>query len=151
EWTEDFEKRMEETGKEIKDKIGKDKTVSVMEAAGKELYVYGDNWARGTEILYQGLDLEMPDKVEEEAQEEGYYSLSEEVITDFAGDYIILSKYPDADTSFEGTDRYNNIPAVKEGRVFEMDARGASFSDPVTLEKQLDLIKDAFLDSDSKE
>ncbi|HLR54361.1 MAG TPA: iron-hydroxamate ABC transporter substrate-binding protein [Pseudogracilibacillus sp.] len=151
EWTEDFEKRMEETGKEIKDKIGEDKTVSVMEAAGKELYVYGDNWARGTEILYQGLDLDMPDKVEEEAQEEGYYSLSEEVIPDFAGDYIILSKYPDADTSFEDTELYRNIPAVKEDRVFEMDGRGASFSDPMTLEKQLDFIRDAFLDADSKE
>src|SRR5699024_5349285 len=114
EWTKDFEKRMDEAGKEIKDKIGKDKTVYVMEAAGKELYVYGDNWARGTEILYQGLDLEMADKVEEKAQEVGYYSLSEEVIPDFAGDYIILSKYPDADTSFEDTELYKNIPAVKE-------------------------------------
>src|SRR5699024_8639340 len=67
--TKEFEKRMDEAGKEIKDKTGKYKTVTVMEAAGKELYVYGDNWARGTEILYQGLDLEMPDKVEEKAQE----------------------------------------------------------------------------------
>src|SRR5699024_7477958 len=84
EWTEDFEKRMEETGKEMKDKIGEDRTVSVRAAAGKDLYVYGDSWARGTEILYQGLDLDMPDKVEEGPQVEGYYSLSEEVIPDFA-------------------------------------------------------------------
>src|SRR5699024_3377999 len=76
-WRENWETRMEERTKEITDKIGEDKTVSVIEAAGKELYVYGDNSARGTETLYQGLDLDMADKVEEEAQEEGYYSLSE--------------------------------------------------------------------------
>lgn len=148
-WVEDFKKDMDETGKQIKDKIGKDKTVSVMEASDKELYVFGDNWGRGTEILYQGLGLNMPEKVEKKAQEEGYYSLSAEVIPEFAGDYIVLSKYPGADTSFEDTEAYQNIPAVQEDHVFEMDGRSASFNDPITLEDQLKFIKESFLDDES--
>lgn len=144
-WIDDFTKRVEEAGKEIKAKIGEDATVSVIESFGKDLYVFGDNWARGTEILYQGMKLKMPEKVQEVALESGYYTLSAEVFPEYAGDYVILSKYSDADTSFQETETYKNIPAVKNNQVFEMKGEGASFSDPVTLEKQLEFFKESFL------
>jgi iron complex transport system substrate-binding protein len=144
-WVEDFKQRAEAAGEEIKAKIGEDATVSVMEAYGKDLYVFGDNWARGTEILYQAMGLKMPEKVKEMALQSGYYALSAEVLPEYAGDYVILSKYSDADTSFQETETYKNIPAVKNGQLFEMQGQGASFSDPVTLEKQLKFFKESFL------
>lgn len=144
-WVDDFKERAEKIGEEIRAEIGDDSTVSVIEAYGKELYVYGDNWARGTEILYQTMKLNMPEKVKENALEAGYYTLSTEVLPEFVGDYVILSKYSDADTSFQETETYKNIPAVKNGRVFEMQGEGASFTDPVILEKQLAFFKEAFL------
>ncbi|KKK39079.1 ABC transporter substrate-binding protein [Mesobacillus campisalis] len=145
EWAEDFKTRAEEAGEEIRAKIGHDATVSVMESYGKDLYVFGDNWARGTEILYQAMKLPMPEKVKEVALESGYFALSAEVFPEYAGDYVILSKYSDADTSFQETETYKNTPAVKNNRVFEMNGEGASFSDPVTLEKQLEFIRKSFL------
>jgi iron complex transport system substrate-binding protein len=144
-WVDNFKKRVEAAGDEIKAKIGEDATVSVIESYDKQLYVYGENWARGTEILYQGMKLKMPEKVKEVALESGYYTLSAEVLPEYAGDYVILSKYSDADTSFQETETYKNIPAVKNNRVFEMEGNGASFSDPITLEKQLEFIKKSFL------
>ncbi|WOV86941.1 iron-hydroxamate ABC transporter substrate-binding protein [Sporosarcina oncorhynchi] len=144
-WVEDFTKRVEEAGDEIRAEIGEDATVSVLETYGKDIYVFGDNWARGTEILYQGMGLKMPEKVKEMALESGYFALSAEVIPEYAGDYIVLSKYSDADNSFQETQTYQNIPAVKNGHLFEMKGEGASFSDPVTLEKQLQFFKDSFL------
>jgi iron complex transport system substrate-binding protein len=144
-WVNNFKKEAEAAGEEIRAKIGEDATVSVMESYGKDLYVFGSNWARGTEILYQAMKLNMPEKVKEVAETSGYFALSAEVIPEYAGDYVILSKYSDADTSFQGTETYKNIPAVKNNRVFEMNGQGASFSDPVTLEKQLEFIKKSFL------
>jgi iron complex transport system substrate-binding protein len=144
-WVDNFKKEAESAGEEIRAKIGEDATVSVMESYGKDLYVFGSNWARGTEILYQAMKLKMPEKVKEVAEESGYFTLSAEVIPEYAGDYVILSKYSDADTSFQETETYKNIPAVKNNRVFEMNGQGASFSDPVTLEKQLEFIKKSFL------
>jgi iron complex transport system substrate-binding protein len=146
-WVDDFTKRAEEAGEEIRAKIGEDATVSVIESYGKDLYVFGDNWARGTEILYQAMKLKMPEKVKEVALESGYYTLSAEVLPEYAGDYVILSKYSDADTSYQETETYKNIPAVKNNRVFEMNGQGASFSDPVTLEKQLAFFKESFLNN----
>lgn len=144
-WVDEFTENVQAAGDEIRSKIGEDATVSVIESFGKDLYVFGDNWARGTEILYQGMKLKMPEKVQKVALESGYFALSAEVIPEYAGDYMILSKYSDADTAFQETATYKNIPAVKNGRVFEMNGQGASFSDPVTLEKQLQFFKDSFL------
>lgn len=144
-WIDDFKTRAQTAGEEIRAKIGDDATVSVLEAYDKDLYVFGDNWARGTEILYQAMNLKMPEKVKEMALKSGYYTISAEVLPEYAGDYVILSKYADADSSFQETETYKNIPAVKNKRVFELNGNGASFSDPVTLEYQLEFFKKSFL------
>ncbi|TXL61610.1 ABC transporter substrate-binding protein [Cerasibacillus terrae] len=144
-WVEDFEKRAKETGEKIKAEIGEDATVSVIEAYDKQFYVYGDNWGRGTEILYQAMDLNMPEKVKETALKDGYYAISSEVLPDFFGDYVVLSKNEEADMSFTETDTFKNIPAVKNDRVFEVNMEEFYFNDPLTLELQLDFFKKHFL------
>jgi iron complex transport system substrate-binding protein len=144
-WVEDFKKRAKAAGEEIKAEIGEDATVSVIESFDKQLYVFGNNWGRGTEILYQEMGLKMPEKVKEKALEPGFFALSPEVLPEYAGDYMIISKDPDADNSFQETETYQNIPAVKNDRVFEVNAKEFYFNDPITLEFQLDFFKKAFL------
>ncbi|MGM9988568.1 MAG: iron-hydroxamate ABC transporter substrate-binding protein [Bacillaceae bacterium] len=144
-WVEDFKKRAQEAGEKIKAKIGADTTVSVVENFDKQLYVFGDNWGRGTEILYQEMKLAMPEKVKEMALKDGYYALSFEVLPEFAGDYLILSKNADTDNSFQQSATYKNIPAVKNNQVFEVDAKEFYFNDPTTLEFQLEFFVDKFL------
>ncbi|TVX99745.1 iron-hydroxamate ABC transporter substrate-binding protein [Cohnella terricola] len=144
-WVDDFKARAAKAGDEIKAKIGADSTVSVIETAGKQLYVFGDHWARGTEILYQEMKLSMPDKVKEMVLKDGYYALSSEVVSDYMGDYVIFSKDSDADNSFQATESYKNIPAVKNDRVYEVDAKGFYFNDPLTLDYQLDFFIKSFL------
>lgn len=145
EWVENFKKDAAAAGEEIKAKIGEDATVSVIENFDKQLYVFGDNWARGTEILYQEMKLKMPDKVKQDVLKEGYYAISPEVLPEYAGDYVIFSKNSDGDTSFQQTETYKNIPAVKNNRVFEVNAKEFYFNDALTLEYQLDFFKKAFL------
>lgn len=144
-WIADFKNRAEAAGQEIKDKIGEDATVTVVENFDKELYVFGDNWARGTEILYQEMELKMPERVEELALEDGFHALSFEVLPEITGDYLIISKNSESDTSFQETETYKNISAVENGRVFEADATKFYFNDPITLEYQLEFIKNSFL------
>ncbi|EEL52314.1 MULTISPECIES: iron-hydroxamate ABC transporter substrate-binding protein [Bacillus cereus group] len=144
-WVDDFKNRAQAAGKEIKAKIGEDATVSVVENFNKQLYVYGDNWGRGTEILYQEMKLKMPEKVKEKALKDGYYALSTEVLPEFAGDYLIISKNKDTDNSFQETESYKNIPAVKNNRVYEANMMEFYFNDPLTLDFQLDFFKKSFL------
>uniref|UniRef100_UPI00370417B5 iron-hydroxamate ABC transporter substrate-binding protein n=1 Tax=Streptomyces rimosus TaxID=1927 RepID=UPI00370417B5 len=144
-WIDDFKQRAETAGTEIKAKIGEDATVSVIENFNKQMYVFGDNWGRGTEILYQAMKLKMPEKVKEMALTDGYYALSTEVLPEYVGDYLIISEYADQDNSYQETDSYKNIPAVKNDHVFTANANEFYFNDPLTLDYQLEFFKEHFL------
>ncbi|EGK12476.1 ferrichrome ABC superfamily ATP binding cassette transporter, binding protein [Desmospora sp. 8437] len=144
-WVEDFKERAKHTGQDIKDRIGEDATVSVIENYDKQLYVYGNNWGRGTEVLYQAMGLKLPKKVKEKALKSGYHALSPEVLPQFAGDYLIISKYDDTDNSYMKTRAYQSIPAVKKGRAFVVNAKEFFFNDPLTLDYQLEFFKEKFL------
>lgn len=146
-WIDDFKNRAQTAGDDIKAKIGEDATVSVIENFDKQLYVFGDNWARGTEILYQEMKLKMPEKVTEMALQEGFYAISAEVLPEYAGDYMIFSKNTDGDTSFQETETYKNIPAVKNNQVFEANAKEFYFNDPISLDYQLEFFKKSFLEN----
>ena len=145
-WVKDFKERAAEAGKEIKAKIGEDATVSVFESGTKDLYVFGDAWGRGTEILYQEMKLKMPEKVKEKAPlKPGTMRFRQEVIPEFAGDYMIISKNSEMDNSYQNSEIYKSIPAVKKHRVFEANAEEFYFNDPLTLEYQLSFFKKHFL------
>lgn len=143
EWAEDFESRAADIGEKVKEQHGEDTTVTLFETDGNGFYVFGDAWGRGSEILYQAMDLNMPEDVEEAVSEDGYYEISEEVLADFAGDYIVLSRGEDTDLSFMEDEVWQSIPAVKNGNVIEIDTEATSYSDPTTLEYLLEIYEDA--------
>ncbi|WP_208589722.1 iron-hydroxamate ABC transporter substrate-binding protein [Gracilibacillus suaedae] len=145
EWVDDFEQRTAKIGEEIKAEYGEDVTVTVFEVDAKNFYVFGDNWARGTEILYQAMDLNMPKKVSEDALEEGYHTLSLEALPEYAGDFIVVSKKTSEDNEFMESDTWNNIPAVQNDRVIEIDQDASTYSDPITLDYLTGIFEEAFL------
>lgn len=144
-WVDDFKQRAKKAGEDIKAHIGEDATVSVIESYDKQLYVFGDNWGRGTEILYQEMGLRMPEKVREMTSKDGYYALSLEVLPEYAGDYMIVSKSGSQDNSFQETSTYKNIPAVKNNQAFEVNMDEFYFNDALTLDYQLQFFIDSFL------
>lgn len=144
-WIDDFKERTKTAGDEIRAKIGEDATVSVIENFDKQIYVFGDSWGRGTEILYQEMKLKMPAKVEEMALKDGYYMLSQEVLPEYMGDYVIFSKDSEQDNSFQETDVYKNTDAVKNGNVFEANAKEFYFNDPLSLDYQLEFFINNFM------
>ncbi|SDC40969.1 iron complex transport system substrate-binding protein [Terribacillus halophilus] len=144
-WVDDFTKRAADAGEQIKEKIGADATVSVVENFDKQLYIYGDNWGRGTEVLYQAMGLNMPQKVKEDALEAGYLALSTEVLPEYMGDYVILSKFDDTDTSVEESESFQNTDAAKNNQVYVVDGDAFYFNDSNTLDYQLEFIKESFL------
>ncbi|MBH5318442.1 iron-hydroxamate ABC transporter substrate-binding protein [Paenibacillus sp. GSMTC-2017] len=145
EWVKDFDARSKKIGQEIKAKIGENATVSVIETFNKQLYVYGDNFGRGTEILYQQFGLSMPEKVKEATKVDGFFAVSTEVLSDYIGDYVIISKDANEDNSFQQTETYKAIPAIKNQHAFEANAKAFYFNDPLSMEYQLDFFEKSFL------
>jgi iron complex transport system substrate-binding protein len=114
----------------------------VFESFGKDLYVYGNNWGRGTEVIYQALGLKAPEKLEQDVFATGWKAISAEVIPQYAGDYIFVGDGGGnaANNSFMETDVWKGIPAVKNNQVIQFDSASFYFNDPISLEKELDFI-----------
>lgn len=146
EWAKDFEKRAADIGSQIKEKHGEDMTVTVLETDGKGFYLFGEAWGRGTEILYQAMDLNMPENVQEAVSADGYYEISQEVLADYSGDYIVLSRGEETDMSFTESEVWQSIPAVKNGNVIEIDTAATSYSDPTTLEYLLEIYEEGLME-----
>ncbi len=144
EWETSYKAKVSDLGAKIKEKYGENFTVTVLESFDKQLYIFGKNFARGTEILYTELNLKMNTKAEEKVKD-GYYAISPEVLGEYAGDFIIFSKNPDADNTFQNTEVYKNLEAVKNNRVFEVNAKQFYFSDPITLDYTVKFLEENFL------
>lgn len=65
------------------------------------------------------MGLNMPEKVKKDALGPGYYTLSQEILASYAGDYVVLSRS-------SGTE-------------------STTYSDPVTMEYLLNIFKEGFL------
>lgn len=139
-WVADFKARAQAAGEEVKAKIGAESTINVIEGDAKNMYTFGSGWGRGTEVIYQAMGLKMPEKVQEMTAKDGYFDLSLELLPDYMGDYVIYSKDPTGDASFQETSTYKNIPAVKNNHVYEVDATTFYFNDALSLDYQLDFI-----------
>ncbi|REK75636.1 iron-hydroxamate ABC transporter substrate-binding protein [Paenibacillus paeoniae] len=145
-WIDDFTVRAEALGQKVKEKIGENATVSVLEVGdNKTFYTFGNNFARGTELLYQAMKLNMPEKVKEDALGPGLFALSTEVVSEYAGDYIILSRRSQVDVSFMELETWKNIPAVANGHVIEINTDASSYSDPTTLENLFKIFEEGFM------
>lgn len=144
-WIKDYQTRTKAAGKEVKAHIGENATISILEKFNKQVTVFGDNWGRGSEVVYQEMGLKMPALVKEKALKAGYYTLSNEELGNYMGDYVILSSTNDADSSFQKTASFNEIPAVKNNRIINVESATFYFNDPLTLDFQLKTIKEALL------
>lgn len=136
-WKTDFVKQMTASGKKIKAKIGSNTTISILENFNKQLTVFGDNFGRGSEILYQGMKLAMPESVKKITAKNGYAMISSEALPKYTGDYLVVSRNPEEDNAFMSSSVYKNLKAVKDKHVLLADQRIFNFNDSMSLDYQL--------------
>ncbi|RAL22073.1 iron-hydroxamate ABC transporter substrate-binding protein [Thermoflavimicrobium daqui] len=140
-WVDQWKEKSKIESEKVKKVIGKEATAMVMEKFGKDMYIYGTNWGRGTEVIYQALGLKLPKKVQQDVVGPGYKAISAEVIPEYAGDYIFVGEGANnAENSFMKTDVWKGIPAVQKNRVIRFDSKSFWFNDPISVEKQMEII-----------
>ncbi len=140
-----WESKIAEAKPKVQAAVG-DKTISIIQPYAKGVYIMGDSYGRGGEIIYQELGLKGTPTTQKEAIDNGpgYVDISLENVPDFAGDYIFTAPWGgDGDTS--GLALYNsslwkNLPAVKEKHVFNIDPVAYYFNDPISMDAQLAFI-----------
>ncbi|WP_328802829.1 ABC transporter substrate-binding protein [Saccharibacillus alkalitolerans] len=148
-WVEKWEARIAELKPQVEAAVG-DRKVSILNPYAKGLYVFGNNYGRGGEIIYGEFGLKAPAKAQAEAIDSGtgWASISLELLPEYAGDIVFTSPWSGDDSDPEtvyGNSLWKNLPAVKAGHVFRLDATSDTYNDPVSLEGQLEFITDSLL------
>ncbi|MGF7534189.1 iron-hydroxamate ABC transporter substrate-binding protein [Bacillus mexicanus] len=145
-WLTEWDKKVTAAKANIKKAIG-NKTISIMQSNGKDIYVFGKDFGRGGSIIYKDLDLQATKLTKEKAidQGPGYTSISLEKLPDFAGDYIFAGPWQSGgdDGGVFDSSIWKNLSAVKNDHVFQIDPIGFYFTDPISLEGQLEFITES--------
>lgn len=118
---------------------------SIFEASSNGgIWVYGDKWGRGGDLLYSQLGLNAPDIIQKEIiAKDQYRELSMESVQDYAGDYIIFSGELG---SLLDNPVWNSIPAVKAGNVIPINEELFYDIDLYSSGVQLDYLIKALID-----
>ncbi|MCQ8261123.1 iron-hydroxamate ABC transporter substrate-binding protein [Streptococcus suis] len=141
EWQTNWKEKITTASEKIKAVTGQDASFTIMGYLGKDLYLFGNNWGRGGEIIHQELGFTAPQKVKDEVFGPGFLAVSQEVLADYAGDYIILAVEDQSlATSLENSDSWKNLPAVQDNHILKVDTKAFYFNDPISLEYQLELL-----------
>lgn len=145
-WIKEWDDKTQKDKEEIQSKIGQ-ATASVFETDEKQIYIYNSTWGRGLDIVHDAFGMRMTKQYKNKLQEDkkGYASISKENISEYAGDYIFLSKPSYSTFDFEKSNTWRNIDAVKKGHVISYKAEDYWFTDPITLESLRSKLKEEIL------
>ncbi|WP_050613740.1 iron-hydroxamate ABC transporter substrate-binding protein [Bacillus testis] len=143
EWIAEWNDKVAANKEKVQSAVG-DKTVSIMESFSKGVYVFGDNFGRGGEVIYKALGLKAPEAVQKNViDKSGFAEVSLENIPEYAGDYIFFGSWAGEESSndkIKNSTVWKSLPAVKAGNVFPLNPKTSYFSDPVTLDHIMDEI-----------
>lgn len=142
-WIKDWKSKTAKIGKELKAKLGENVTFTVVGLFEKEIYLFGNNWGRGGEVIYQALGFDAPQKVKDEVFKLGYLAASQETVGSYIGDYVLVAaENEETGSSLYESDVWKSIPAVQQNHVLKVDANAFYFNDPLTLEYELKTIQE---------
>ena len=140
--------KVEESKKTLADAGILDKTVSIVEGGLKSMVVVeSKQYGRGSQALYEYLGMKAPEVVQKKmdvVSEAGGSNLSMEVLPEYIGDYVFRSVYEGAD-NLTNDPIWSSIPAVKEGRLIEIDFEFFYYSDIYSVNKQIDFVVEHLL------
>ena len=142
-WIADWKSKTADIGKQLKEKLGQNVTFTVVGLYEKEIYLFGNNWGRGGEVIYKSLGFDAPQKVKEEVFPSGYLQVSQETVSEYISDYVLVAAEDDkTGSALYESDVWKSIPAVQKNHILKVDANAFYFNDPLTLEYELKTIQD---------
>ncbi|WP_337098168.1 AraC family transcriptional regulator [Paenibacillus sp. YIM B09110] len=139
-WNKAFATKIAEYKEKITPFIGADETFSILNVRADSVLIYGDT-NMGGNIIYKYLGLKPTEKVKTEVINGETWEISAEVIPDFIGDRLLLAVNEGAEENLKELEKFiQHSPAGKTGKIYNIDFNQFLYSDPISVEKQLDII-----------
>ncbi|MGQ8874759.1 AraC family transcriptional regulator [Paenibacillus sp. TSA_86.1] len=144
-WNEKFTAKIAAYKAKISPYVRADETFSILNVRPDALFVYGDT-NMGGNIIYKYLGLKPAAKVESDVIHGETWEVSTEVIPEFIGNRLFLAVNKGAEDKLKDVQKLINAsPAGKSGHVYSIDFDQFLPSDPIAVEKQLDIITDLII------
>lgn len=146
-WNEAFAAKIATYREKISPVIKADETFSILNVRPDAVFIYGDT-NMGGNIIYKYLGLKPTEKVKNDVINGETWEISTEVIPDFIGDRLLLAVNEGAEKQLKEVEKLiQNSPAWKAGKIYNIDFNQFLFSDPISVEKQLDIIVNLLVES----
>lgn len=132
-WLEEYDKRLATAKAKVDAAIPAEATFSIMEDGGKSIWVYGDNFGRGGQAVYQALGRKPPSGVAAEILEKQWAELTAEMVSKYAGDYIIMTSNSRTMDDYKADPIWGSIPAVNKGKMYVWPEERSWYYDPLAV------------------
>lgn len=136
EWLANYDQIIAEAKQKVDEVIPADASFSIIENTAGSTYAYGDNFGRGGQAVYQALGRKPPAEVADHIMEKQWAEISEETLTQYAGDYIILTSNDRTLEDYKADPIWSSLPAVKNNQVFVWKEEVSWYYDPIAILKQ---------------
>ncbi|MBK3495716.1 ABC transporter substrate-binding protein [Viridibacillus sp. YIM B01967] len=137
-WLETYDEQIADAKAKVDAAIKVDKSFSIMEDAGKVTYVYGDNFGRGGQAIYQAFGRKPPKSIAEKIMKKQWAELSEEMIPEYAGDYIIMTSNGRTVEDFKKNPIWGSLEAVKNDHLYIWPEERSWYYDPIATLAQVE-------------
>lgn len=132
-WLEAYDRRIAAARAAVDAAIPPDAAFSIMEYADKTTWVYGDNFGRGGQPVYQALGRKPPAGIAQELMDKQWAEISDEVLEQYAGDYIIMTSNVRTVDDFRADPIWGNLPAVKNNQLYIWPEERSWYYDPLAV------------------
>lgn len=118
---------------------------------GTTFSAFGDNYGRGGWSLYRGLQFQAPDKVQQQLIASGQqiaHQLPLHMLPDYVrdADFLFVINEGEGIRDIAMNEHWRSLPAVENKRIVELNYCDISFFDPISIEKQLELVTELFVE-----
>ncbi|MEG6615019.1 ABC transporter substrate-binding protein [Peptococcaceae bacterium 1198_IL3148] len=149
----EYDQTVADAKEQLKDVVDENTTVGIYElTADDKLWVFGKNFGRGGQVLYDALGFKAPEKIQKDIMEgDGYSEISKEVLAEYAADYMFMTVYDPENTGtamakLQDMSIYKNLDAVKNDTFFVNDFDKFYRYDPIAIREQVKLFTALFLE-----
>ncbi len=143
EWVAEFNTKVDKLDK----LVNHDETYTILELFADGGYYYGAYYGRSGYILYDKLGLKSTTAAQDDyvLNPESYLAATDENLSKYVGDNLILVVPDNVDMSSHSLVNnvvWDSLDAVKNDKVYVVSADDFWYSDPYSLDKQIDILTD---------
>lgn len=148
-WNEQFEKDIADIREKVQQAVPEGETLSIMQEYDGNVSLFGPKSGRGGRLMYEIMGLKPPTTVPEFMLKESYYEFSLEKLSEYMGDYLILTTEASLE-SLQADPIWGSLEPIRNNRVFLWTENQSWYRDPIAVKRQINDLTDWIIEAASR-